>query len=103
MGDRILNYMKTVTFTDKTNFLTAELLFNHNVKFFWILAQIKLQNQSKIGKLTSAVRGFFKKTENKPAISDSFSVVIYFNKNESLEAGKHPVCEGRYAILLKKE
>jgi len=32
MGDRILNFAKTVFFVDKTNHLTAELNLNKNVR-----------------------------------------------------------------------
>ena len=34
MGDRILNFVKTVFFVDKSNHLTAELILNKNVRKF---------------------------------------------------------------------
>ena len=34
MGDRILNFVKTVFFVDKSNHLTSELILNKNVRKF---------------------------------------------------------------------
>lgn len=119
IGDRILNFVKTVFFVDKSNQLMAELTFNKNVRIQTFLLQslvsLNPKKQSRIGKIASVVTKFFKKEESKPTPTDFFQIVIYtYNKSEHkldhktehMEVKKVQISEGRFlnfvfATLIK--
>jgi len=63
MGDRILNFVKTVFFVDKSNQLMAELTFNKNVKNKILRVHILfIRNKVELIKLHQQSPNFSEKT-----------------------------------------
>jgi len=93
MGDRILNFMKTCTFTDEANQISADITFNY-------------QETGTLTKITSSFKSFFGGSNQveKP-LPDTFNIILYKSEkqDESSSIQKTELCKGSGSWLSHLE
>jgi hypothetical protein len=84
MGDRTLNFMKSFTFTDQVNQITAEITFNY-------------EETGAFSKISSSFKSFFGgSAQTEKPLADSFNLLIYKSEKQgdTNEIKKTEICKG---------